>query len=168
MTMGDRIAVMKDGILQQVDSSSNIYNHPTNMFVAGFIGSSTMNCFAVQRVERGRKAYLQLGRELINLNKYFPKFFRDTGDRSLTLSIRPENIYHPQYLHPKIQGFKIRSVVNLIEMMGNELIVYLKTQDHLELVARLDSRVKVRPGEFLDLLFDTQRIYLFYQNQQTI
>lgn len=168
MTMGDRIAVMKDGILQQVDSPSNIYNHPTNMFVAGFIGSPAMNFFAVQRVEQGGKTYLQLGRELINLNQYFPKFLLDTGARSLTLGIRPENIYHPQYLPPEIQGFKIRLVVNLIEIMGSELIVYLKTQDHLELVARLDSRVKVRPGEFLDLLFDTQRIYLFDQNQQTI
>lgn len=53
-------------------------------------------------------------------------------------------------------------------MMGSELIVYFKTQDNLELVARLDPRVKVSPGESLDLLFDTQRIYLFDQNQQTI
>lgn len=58
MTMGDRIAVMKNGILQQVDSPSNIYNHPTNMFVAGFIGSPAMNFFAVKRVKRGEKAYL--------------------------------------------------------------------------------------------------------------
>ena len=168
MSMGDRIAVMKNGILQQVDSPSNIYNHPINMFVAGFIGSPAINFFAVQRVKQGEEVYLRLGQNLININQYLPQFLRDTGHCSLTLGIRPEDIYHPQYLPPDIKGFKIRLVVSLIEVMGSELIVYFKTPNNLELVARLDPRVKVKTGESLDLLFDTQRIYLFDHNQQTI
>ncbi|MEA5512293.1 ABC transporter ATP-binding protein [Crocosphaera sp. UHCC 0190] len=162
MTMGDRIAVMKDGILQQVDTPSNLYNNPTNMFVAGFIGSPAMNFFEVERLEQGGKPYLKWGQTLIHL------MFPETEDRLLTLGIRPENIYHPQYLPPDIQGFKIKAVVNLVEMMGNELIVYLETPEGSELVARLDPRVKVRSGETLDLLLDSQRIYLFDSHQQTI
>ncbi len=168
MTMGDRIAVMKDGILQQADTPSNLYNNPTNMFVAGFIGSPAMNFFAVERIEEEGKPYLKWGKELIDLKQYLPQFLVDTGDHPVTLGIRPENIYHPQYLPPNIKGFKIRAVVNLIEMMGSELVVYLETQDGVEFVARLDPRTKVRRGEPLDLLFDSQRIYLFDQNQQTI
>ncbi len=82
--------------------------------------------------------------------------------------IRPENIYHPQYLLPEIQGFPIRAEVNLVEMMGNELIVYLETPDDAEFVARLDPRARVGRGETLDLLFDTQRIYLFDREMETV
>ena len=168
MTMGDRIAVMKDGILQQVDSPTNLYNNPTNMFVAGFIGSPAMNFFEVAKVEREGKTYLQLGQDLISLEQDLPQLTADLGDRPLTLGIRPENIYHPQYLPPEIQGLKIRAEVNLVEMMGNELIVYLETPDEVEFVARLDPRARVRRGETLDLLFDTQRIYLFERKMETV
>ena len=168
MTMGDRIAVMKDGILQQVDTPTNLYNNPTNMFVAGFIGSPAMNFFEVEKVKQEGKAYLQLGRDLVPLNHYLSQLTADTDDRPLTLGIRPENIYHPQYLPPDIQGCKIRAEVNLIEMMGNELIVYLETPDGAEFVARIDPRARVRQGETLDLLFDIQRIYLFDREMETV
>ncbi|MGK7916915.1 MAG: ABC transporter ATP-binding protein [Prochloraceae cyanobacterium] len=168
MTMGDRIAVMKDGILQQVDTPTNLYNNPTNMFVAGFIGSPAMNFFEVEKVEQQGKIYLQLGQDLISLQQYLPQFRADTGDRPLILGIRPENIYHPQYLPPEIQALKIRAKVNLVEMMGNELIVYLESPDGAELIARLDSRTRLRQGESLDLLFDTQRFYLFDRDMETV
>ena len=168
MTMGDRIAVMKDGILQQVDTPTNLYNNPTNMFVAGFIGSPAMNFFEVAKVEREGKTYLQLGQDLISLEQDLPQLPAELGDRPLTLGIRPENIYHPQYLPPEIQGLKIRAEVNLVEMMGNELIVYLQTPDEAEFVARLDPRLTLRRGESLDLLFDTQRIYLFEREMETV
>ena len=168
MTMGDRIAVMKDGILQQVDTPTNLYNKPINMFVAGFIGSPAMNFFEVEKVDREGKAYFQLGQDFIPLEQDLPQLPAALGARPLTLGIRPENIYHPQYLLPEIQGFTIRAEVNLVEMMGNELIVYLKTRDDAEFVARLDPRARVRRGETLDLLFDTQRIYLFDREMETV
>ena len=71
-------------------------------------------------------------------------------------------------LLPEIQGFPIRAEVNLVEMMGNELIVYLETPDDAEFVARLDPRARVGRGETLDLLFDTQRIYLFDREMETV
>ncbi len=186
MTMGDRIVVMKDGILQQVDTPTNLYNNPINMFVAGFIGSPAMNFFEVEKVVQEGKAYLQLGQNLISLEQYLPQLTTEIGglasgealrglgkaearsDRPLTLGIRPENIYHPQYLPPEIQGLNIRAEVNLIEMMGSELIVYLETPDGAEFVARLDPRATVTSGESLDLLFDAQRLYLFDREMETV
>ena len=168
MTMGDRIAVMKDGILQQVDTPSNLYNNPINMFVAGFIGSPAMNFFEVEKVEREGKIYLELGRDLIPLNQALPQLSTEAGARPLTLGIRPENIYHPQYLPPDIEGVNIRAEVYLIEMMGNELIVYLETPDGAEFVARLDPRARVIQGSTLELLFDLQRIYLFDREMETV
>nr|MDJ0680875.1 ABC transporter ATP-binding protein [Xenococcaceae cyanobacterium MO_167.B52] len=73
MTMGDRIVVMKDGILQQVDTPTNLYNNPINMFVAGFIGSPAMNFFEVEKVEQEGNTYLQLGQNLISLEQYLPQ-----------------------------------------------------------------------------------------------
>ncbi len=168
MTMGNRIAVMKDGILQQVDSPANLYNQPINRFVAGFIGSPAMNFFEVDKVEQEGQSYLRLGQNLIPLPESFPQLKVNQKAPSLTLGVRPENIYHPQYLPVDIDGFKIRAKVNFVEMMGNEIIVYLKTADGEEFVARLDPRLKLRRGEKLDLLFDNRHIYLFERKMETL
>ncbi len=165
MSMGDRIAVMKDGILQQVDTPTNLYNKPTNIFVAGFIGSPAMNFFDVSRVTQEGQDYLQLTGGLIPLEQDLESLVSNT--RPLTLGIRPENIYHPQYLPSDVQGFPVRAQVNLVEMMGNELIVYLETADGVEFVARIDPRAKLKQGEALDLILDLQRIHLFDREMET-
>ncbi|MGF1488961.1 MAG: ABC transporter ATP-binding protein [Prochloraceae cyanobacterium] len=167
MTMGNRIVVMKDGILQQVDSPSNLYNKPINRFVAGFIGSPAMNFFEVDKVQEEEKIYLRLGGDLIPLPESFYPNLDKEKTISLTLGIRPENIYHPQYVPVDICGFQIRATVNLVEMMGNEIIVYLETAKHEEFVARLDPRLKLRQGEKVDLLFDNRHIYLFEREMET-
>ena len=168
MTMGDRIAVMKDGILQQADTPANLYNYPLNQFVAGFIGSPAMNFFAVDRIEKEGKSYLKWGETFIDMQQYLPHLATDMGTPPLTLGIRPENIYHPQYTPPDIKGFTIQGSVTLIEMMGSELVVYFDTPSGEELVARLDPRAKVRSQETIDLLIDSQRIYLFDCNEHTL
>ncbi|MBV5259579.1 ABC transporter ATP-binding protein [Synechococcus moorigangaii CMS01] len=172
MTMGDRIAVMKDGILQQVDSPSNLYNNPNNMFVAGFIGSPAMNFFNVEQLINENKPYLKMAEHLISIPDYLPQFIIDGGvtfkDRPVTLGIRPEDIYHPQYLPPDIVTVPVQATVNLLEMMGNELIVYLETTDHVEFVARFDPRATVRQGETLNVLWNVNRLYLFDREMETV
>lgn len=162
MTMGDRIAVMKDGILQQVDTPAHLYNNPVNMFVASFIGSPAMNFFEVEPVTDDGQTYLQLGQARVPLAENL------SGDRPITLGIRPENIYHPQYLPPDIAAVEIPATVNLIEMMGNELIVYLETPEKVEFVARLDPRVELQSGQAIALILDANRIYLFDREQETV
>ncbi|BAW96956.1 ABC transporter, ATP-binding subunit [[Synechococcus] sp. NIES-970] len=172
MTMGDRIAVMKDGILQQIDSPSNLYNHPSNMFVAGFIGSPAMNFFEVEQAISNGKPSLKLAENSISIPDYLPQFMVDGGvtfkDRPLTLGIRPEDIYHPQYLPADIVTIAIKATVNLLEMMGNELIVYLETANQIEFVARFDPRATVKRGEVLNVLWDVNRLYLFDREMETV
>ncbi|ANV91023.1 ABC transporter ATP-binding protein [Picosynechococcus sp. PCC 8807] len=172
MTMGDRIAVMKDGILQQVDSPGNLYNNPNNLFVAGFIGSPAMNFFDVEQTTNEGEPCLKLGENLISIQKYLPQLIVDGGvtfkDRPLTLGIRPEDIYHPQYLPPDIPTVAVQATINMIEMMGNELIVYLTTAEQGEFVARFDPRATVKQGETLDVLWNVQRLYLFDREMETV
>ncbi len=163
MTMGDRIAVMKDGILQQVDSPANLYNNPTNKFVASFIGSPAMNFFEVEQTTEAGSPVLKIGDQTLPMPTDI-----SLGDRPVTLGIRPENIYHPQYLPPDIHSLKISATVNLIEMMGNELIIYLKTSDNIEFVARIDPRAQVKEGEELFLLLDMNRLYFFDREMETV
>jgi multiple sugar transport system ATP-binding protein len=163
MTMGDRIAVMKDGILQQVDSPGNLYNRPANKFVAGFIGSPAMNFFEVERVTKDGETLLSLAD--VPLPLAFPL---EHGDRALTLGIRPENIYHPQYLPPDIEPIALPATVKLVEMMGNELIVYSETVAGTEFVARLDPRVTINAKDSLNFLFDAQRLYYFDREMETV
>ncbi|MGB2925842.1 MAG: ABC transporter ATP-binding protein [Limnothrix sp.] len=164
MTMGDRIAVMKDGILQQVDTPANLYNNPCNRFVASFIGSPAMNFFEIGQTTEAGNPVLLIGDQMLPV----PNTIKLAGDRPLTLGIRPENIYHPQYLPPDIESIKISATVNLIEMMGNELIVYLETPEKIEFVARLDPRTEVTEGQELFVLFDLQRLYFFDRELETV
>lgn len=172
MTMGDRIAVMKDGILQQVDSPANLYNNPNNLFVAGFIGSPAMNFFEVNQTINNNEPFLELGGNLISIPQHLPQFIINGDitfkDRPITLGIRPEDIYHPQYLPPDIRTIPIQATVNMIEMMGNELIVYLETTDHVEFVARFDPRATVKQGETLNVQWNVQRLYLFDREMETV
>ncbi|OKH16017.1 ABC transporter ATP-binding protein [[Limnothrix rosea] IAM M-220] len=163
MTMGDRIAVMKDGILQQVDSPANLYNNPANKFVASFIGSPAMNFFEIEQTTAAGNPVLKIGDQTLPLPSSV-----NLGNNPVTLGIRPENIYHPQYLPPDIHSIKISAIVNLIEMMGNELIVYLQTSDNIEFVARIDPRAEVAEGQELSWLFDTERLYFFDRDMETV
>lgn len=163
MTMGDRIAVMKDGILQQVDSPANLYNQPANLFVAGFIGSPAMNFFQVERLSQEGKEKLSLDGVVLPM----PDSVAKNGDRPLTLGIRPENIYHPQYLPLEIEPMELPATVNLVEMMGNELIVYAQTPAGTEFVARIDPRVNIKQKDSVKFVVDTQRFYYFDREMQT-
>ena len=163
MTMGDRIAVMKDGILQQVDSPGNLYNKPANKFVAGFIGSPAMNFFEVERVTQNGETYLSLDNVLLPL-----QFPQAQDARPLTLGIRPENVYHPQYLPPDIEPIELPATVKLVEMMGNELIVYSETATGTEFVARIDPRVKIKAKDTVKFVFDAHRLYYFDREMETV
>ncbi len=145
MTLGDRIAVMKDGVLQQVAPPDVIYEHPANMFVAGFIGTPAMNLIPVDvrgRTARGSVLLIELPRE--------PRL------KSGVLGIRPEA------LHERVSMGEptIDVQVDLVEMLGRDQLVYGAVGDDA-IVARVDSHLKIRRGERVQLGIDMQRIHLF-------
>src|SRR6202165_2109459 len=145
MTMGDRIAVMKDGVLQQVASPREIYDDPVNMYVAGFIGSPRMNLIPVTVSDHRAKAS---GFELD-----LPKA---PGLARGFLGIRPEDLTEVPH-----EGFpKIEMKVEVVEVLGSDQFLYGKVGSD-EVIARLDPQFKVSVGDAVPLHMNMRRLHLF-------
>ncbi|MEO0768641.1 MAG: sn-glycerol-3-phosphate ABC transporter ATP-binding protein UgpC [Cyanobacteria bacterium J06649_4] len=169
MTMGTRIAVMNNGILQQIDTPQNVYEHPSNVFVAGFLGSPAMNFFEASLLEQSGQLTIKTDS---GLNIPVPNERRDRYsefiNRPVVFGIRPEGIYHPQYVPPGITPTSISATVTVIERMGHEVIVYFTLADDTSFIARLDPRANVTPGETLKLKMDLTRFHLFDKESQQV
>jgi len=161
MTMGTRIAVMNKGILQQIDTPQNVYEHPNNLFVAGFLGSPSMNFFDARLQRHNGELAIETAGLILPLPPELQARYGEFAAHDLIFGIRPEAIFHPQYVPPGIQGLTVRAEVTIVELMGHEVIIYCRLPDGKEFIARLDPRAKPAVGEKLDLLFDVSRIHLF-------
>jgi len=161
MTMGTRIAVMNKGILQQIDTPQNVYEHPNNLFVAGFLGSPSMNFFDARLQRHNGELAIETAGLILPLPPELQARYGEFAAHDLIFGIRPEAIFHPQYVPPGIQGLTVRAEVTIVELIGHEVIIYCRLPDGKEFIARLDPRAKPAVGEKLDLLFDVSRIHLF-------
>jgi multiple sugar transport system ATP-binding protein len=142
MTMGHRVAVLKDGILQQVDTPRNLYGRPNNAFVAGFIGSPAMNLRPAELVPGGAR----LGNIIVPLQPAVQEAARKAGLAKITLGVRPESF------HVASAGDGLQLHVNLIEELGADAYVYCTLPQDDELtgkhyIVRFDGRVPPRIGE---------------------
>ena len=168
MTMGSRIAVMKEGILQQVDTPENLYNYPKNTFVGGFIGSPAMNFFPARVREEEGQLYLVSEVFRFPISGRRQQYYQKYIDSEVIFGIRPENIYDPNYLVGGIEPTDVKAEVLVREMMGNEVILYLQTPHQENFVARVDPRTSVKVGETVEMVFDLHRFHLFNQATQEI
>ena len=160
MTMGTRIAVLNAGELQQVDTPTNLYNKPSNKFVAGFIGSPAMNFFDAQLTDEDGTLKLDVGFAKLIIPKDRFDRYKEHAGQSVTFGIRPEDIHHPDYPPTDITPDEVEADVDVIELMGNEKIVYLKSGDIVYL-ARFDPRADVRVGVKTGALFNMDNMHLF-------
>lgn len=170
MTMGDRIVVMRDGVIQQVGAPLDIYNNPDNVFVAGFIGSPAMNFLNVILRGEGEDLYvdgkefkLRIPRERAagwkNVRKYI--------DKRVILGIRPENIEDAD-LVPEVPEFStVTCHVDVTEPMGSEIYLYPSIGEH-SFVARVDAASSVRDGDDHTLVFDMSRCHLFDPDTEAV
>ncbi|MEM9804877.1 MAG: ABC transporter ATP-binding protein [Cyanobacteria bacterium P01_D01_bin.56] len=160
MTMGSRIAIMNQGILQQVDTPQTIYEKPNNIFVAGFLGSPSMNFLEATLQHHNNQVVVKTRSFSLTLTRS-PESVESYIDHPVILGIRPESIYHPSYLPPGIAPTDIQATVSVVELMGHERIVYATLSPEEEIVARLDPRANLVPGETANLQIDSHRIHLF-------
>ena len=167
MTMGTRIAVLNNGVLQQVDTPANLYNHPKNTFVAEFIGSPSMNLFDAQLLEREGDMYVKAPAFELKLPDRIAERFRRYRDLPVIFGLRPENIHDPHYAAPNISPASVTAQVSVTEMMGNEVIVYLEGPNGSEYVARLDPRTEIKVGQSVTLWFDMESLHLFDRDLKT-
>ncbi len=166
MTMGSRIAVMYDGMLQQLDTPQMVYDRPANRFVAGFIGSPAMNFFAAQievdKADRGLRVCVP-GLLTLPLPSVKAQFFDRYDDihRHVLLGVRPEHIHDALYVPPGVGvDVRVRATVQVTERMGSEVYVYAEHDGH-EFVGRFDARTGVLSGETVEVVFDMERMHLF-------
>ena len=177
MTMGDRIVVMKDGYIQQIDSPINLYENPVNKFVAGFMGSPQMNFINAKlimlngkytvefgsedtKTTRGRKFYVELPGAKTDTEalKYYV-------DKEVILGIRPENIHDEEMFLSNAKTGMIEATVDVTEMMGAESYLYL-TCEGIPLTARVSPRCTARPQDVIKLALDPNKVHLFDPNDE--
>ncbi|MFL0195717.1 ABC transporter ATP-binding protein [Clostridium sp. WILCCON 0269] len=166
MTLGTRIVVMKDGVIQQVATPQEIYNHPVNIFVAGFIGSPQMNFIHARlRYINGRLKALFEGEEII-LGDIMSEFLDQRGyaDKEVIVGIRPENISLMEE-DTNSQNCGIEFNIDLTELMGAESYVYL-SKNKINVIARINGIVNVKSGDKLKLALESNKIHIFDNETQ--
>ena len=159
MTMASRIAVINKGILQQMDTPQTLYDRPDNMFVAGFMGSPAMNFFKAKLRKDGSGLLVEGNafRVPVVVEK---KSYQDYVDKSVILGIRPEDIHNPAFVAPGIHAAPVEAKVDVTELMGNEINLYLLAgQDNI--VARVDPRTDFRMGDKVQIALNMDKAHLF-------
>ncbi len=162
MTMGSRIAVMRDGIVQQLDSPQNLYDHPANMFVAGFIGSPAMNFFEAKldRVNGGLAVVIGDNFAIPVPQSKLDQIGSHAG-KSVYFGIRPEDVHDAHFVPRGVDdSTKIPTQVNLTEAMGAEVYAYIENSGK-EFIGRLDPRTSARTGHTLDIVLDMEKMHIF-------
>src|SRR5512141_2085148 len=160
MTMATRIAVINKGILQQLDTPQNLYDHPNHLFVAGFIGTPAMNFFPAKIRKTDGKLIADAGEFTVPLPPNESKVFQSYVDKDVIFGIRPENIHDADFVPSNIQSAKVAARVDVTELMGNEILLYLLTGKHT-FVARVDPRSKMHVGDKVDVAFDMDKFHVF-------
>jgi ABC-type sugar transport system ATPase subunit len=133
MTLGDRVAVLRDGLLQQVGAPAEVYAQPANVFVASFVGSPPMNLVAVRAAERGGALVLEGDGVSLTVEGALAQAVRAQGDAALTLGVRPESL---ALVAPGAEG-AIAARVEHVELLGHETLVHVRAGRALRLVARV-------------------------------
>lgn len=169
MTMGSRIAVMNHGILQQIDTPQNVYEHPNNIFVAGFLGSPSMNFFDAQLLQQDGKLIIQTDSGLtVPVPAKYEQRYGEFIQRPVVFGIRPEGIYHPQYVPPGVEPIKVKATAKVVELMGHEVIVHFELADGTQFIARVDPRAKITPDETLEVQFNLACLHLFDKESEQV
>jgi multiple sugar transport system ATP-binding protein len=160
MTMASRIAVMKDGVLQQVDSPQNLYDKPQNAFVAGFIGSPAMNFFDARLEKQDGKLLIVTDQFQVSLPDHKKEQYGKYAGQPVVFGIRPDDVHDPHFLPQNIHPSEIETAVDVTEPMGNEIFVYFMSGD-TEFCGRLDPRTNLKPGEKTRVAFNMANAHLF-------
>ena len=175
MTMGDRIVVMKDGLIQQVDTPQNLYERPCNAFVAGFMGSPQMNFIDAKLVSRNGVLSIEFGFK-DGTAKYCVKLpdgkAKDDSikafiDKDVILGIRPEHIHDDEMFLSLAKDGIVDVDVEVTELMGAETFLYLNLEG-TQITARVDPRTTAKVGDLLKIAFDLNKIHLFDKETEAV
>ncbi|MCY0888045.1 MAG: sn-glycerol-3-phosphate ABC transporter ATP-binding protein UgpC [Alicyclobacillaceae bacterium] len=167
MTMGDRIVVMKDGIVQQCDTPQVVYSRPANMFVAGFIGSPAMNFLHGQVVEEGGRVYFRANGLSVALPEGRYPTLKSEGaiGKEMVLGVRPEDVHNEEVMLSTYPEAVLDASVEVTEHMGSEVYLHVMAGNQ-SMIARVNSRFQYRPGSAVKLTLDLNKIHLFHKDTE--
>ncbi len=162
MTMATRIVVMKDGVIQQVDTPQNLYDAPCNVFVAGFIGTPQMNFINAKLEKKGEDVYVTFGKNSLKLpaEKVDNPDLKPYIGEEVIVGIRPECIHDEERYLTAMPESVIETYVEVTELMGAEIYLYLVT-DEQTLTARVSSRSTARSGDTIKVAMEVSRMHIF-------
>ena len=164
MTMGTRIAVLDFGVLQQVDSPQNLYTHPANRFVAGFIGSPAMNFFEGRLVTVDGTTCCQISGFNLKLDPAKREALAKHIGEEVVFGIRPEHIVDRRLMPDASPDAVMKTKIDVVEPLGNELFLYLVPQLKLgegSFMARMGPETWARPGQDFEVVFDVTKVHVF-------
>ena len=162
MTMASRIVVMKDGLIQQVDTPQHLYDFPVNMFVAGFIGTPQMNFINGTLVKKGDDVYFDFEGNSIKVpaDKATAPELQEYIGQEVVVGIRPESIHDQPAQIAALEDSTIDTYVEVTELMGAEIYLYLIVGE-TKLTARVSARSTSRAGDTIKIALDTARMHIF-------
>ena len=163
MTMATRIVVMKDGLIQQVDTPQTLYEKPVNIFVAGFIGTPQMNFLNGTLEKKGNDVFFMYEGNALKLpaEKATSPALADYIGKEVIVGVRPECIFDDELNIAKCEGATLTADVDVTELMGAEIYLYLKVGEEGKMTARVSSRSTTRAGETIKIGFDMERMHFF-------
>ena len=161
MTLGTRIVVMNHGVIQQVDTPKNLYNHPDNLFVAGFIGSPQMNFVKCDVVEKNGEICLVFGESTVTVSDNRAKILKENGyiGKQVMMGIRPEDLYDKE---KSLREYKdvVKATVSVYELVGSEVYLYFELAGS-NMVARVNADTNAAVGKEVELYLDSDAMHLF-------
>jgi len=160
MTMGDRIVVMKDGLIQQIADPITLYDRPVNRFVAGFIGSPPMNFVKGTILKKDGKLYFSEGKFQVKIINDMVRILMSYVDKEVICGIRPEDIYDKLFVSDAPPENTIKATCEVIEPMGSEAYLYLNTGKNA-LVAKVGGHDKPTINQDMDLVLDMSKVHFF-------
>jgi multiple sugar transport system ATP-binding protein len=161
MTLGERIVLMNDGVIQQVGTAKEIYEEPQTIFVAGFIGAPPMNMLDGELTRNGPgQLCTQFGDRQLALPSEFAASYGEYLDKPVMLGLRPEHISVSAASDPTASGVQVSVRPSVVEMLGEYILAYFEFGDAL-LTAKLDPEVDCRVNETIELTFNLAKMHLF-------
>ena len=162
MTLGTKIVVMKDGVIQQVDSPQNLYNYPQNKFVAGFIGSPQMNFLEGKVCKKGESVVIQIGKQELELPKAKGKVVIEKGylDKVISIGVRPENVHNCSENNIECFGSEVEANINVYELLGSEVYLYFNVEG-FPMISIDSAQSKSRVGDKVKFKIDMEKVHVF-------
>jgi multiple sugar transport system ATP-binding protein len=161
MTLGDRVVVMKDGVIQQSGGALEIYHRPENRFVAGFLGSPPMNFFAGKLVRSGDGLVFDEGTGTLPIPEWAKADLSAYVDQEVVMGVRPEAMSDAGHARFATGDNQLSMRVTLVQPLGDKMDVYVATERHPHAVAQIDAFASVKAGDSMNVYFDLDRVHFF-------